>query len=100
MRNDQHEEDAEDREDDEGPSVDDIREFGDDGGTDERTCPNCGGEVYELADFCPHCRHAIALPRRCSCARGDDAHATPLATWVVVTAIVLAIAFLLWSLVW
>ncbi|KAA0213741.1 MAG: zinc ribbon domain-containing protein [Leptolyngbya sp. PLA3] len=38
-----------------GPSAEDLDRFGD----EFRTCPNCGRQIYDQADICPHCREAI-----------------------------------------
>ena len=40
---------------DEGPSDDDLDEFGDDAGPHTTPCPNCGAEMYDDAEWCPSC---------------------------------------------
>ena len=44
--------------DDEGPSPDDVERFG---GSAPTTgyCPDCGEELSDLADICPHCHSWI-----------------------------------------
>lgn len=36
---------------DEGPSEEDLRRFGD----DSAFCPDCGAEIWDQADVCPKC---------------------------------------------
>ncbi|MCH2138867.1 MAG: hypothetical protein MK074_07450 [Phycisphaerales bacterium] len=52
------------RDDDEGPSADDLDRFGDDAGT-TGYCPQCGGPCYDDAPVCPHCGVTVdrLLPR-------------------------------------
>lgn len=69
--------------DDEGPSEADIERFGD----ATRQCPECGREVYDEAEICPHCGHAFSR----------EARRAPV--WVVVTAVVVVAAFVLF-VVW
>ncbi len=40
---------------DEGPSDDDLDEFGDDAGLTTAPCPHCGAEMYDDTEWCPSC---------------------------------------------
>ena len=56
------------RNDDEGPSEDDIERFGDDSPVADARCPDCGASVWSEADVCPKCYSylagsALAAPR-------------------------------------
>lgn len=42
------------RDDDDGPSDDDIDRFGDDSNA-EGWCPDCGASCWDEAEFCPAC---------------------------------------------
>jgi uncharacterized protein (DUF983 family) len=43
------------RDDDDGPSARDLEQFGD----VTRTCPSCNKEVFDDAEVCYHCGHAM-----------------------------------------
>lgn len=43
------------RDQDEGPSDEDIDRFGDDSPTLDARCPDCGARVWSEADVCPKC---------------------------------------------
>lgn len=64
---------------DEGPSEADLEQFGD----ATRKCPECGREVYDEAELCPHCGHAFS----------GEPKGPPV--WVVVTAGLVIGAFVL-----
>lgn len=64
---------------DEGPSEADIERFSD----ATRKCPECGRDVYDEAEICPHCGHAFS----------GEPKGTP--AWVVVTAIIVVAALVL-----
>lgn len=38
----------------EGPSAEDLDRFGD----EFVTCPECGKQIYDQVEICPHCGHA------------------------------------------
>jgi flagellin-like protein len=92
------------------PEDDDLDENGegfedldyDQDDTDLASCPHCGQEVYDDADRCPECGQNIVGGRDPGGPRSGSGPArrgeSPVATWVIVTAIVLAIAFLLYCL--
>ncbi|MEM0984451.1 MAG: hypothetical protein AAGI17_10930 [Planctomycetota bacterium] len=61
----------------EGPSASDLERFG----SEFRTCPECGSEVYDQADICQACGHVFAQP-------GGG-----LPLWAVIAAIVVLAAF-------
>lgn len=44
-----------DEADPEGPSAEDIERFGD----EWRRCPRCSREIYDQAEICPYCGHAL-----------------------------------------
>jgi hypothetical protein len=48
------------RNDDEGPSEDDIERFGDDSPVADARCPDCGAAVWSEADVCPKCFSYLA----------------------------------------
>ena len=48
------------RNDDEGPSEDDIERFGDDSPVADARCPDCGASVWSEADVCPKCFSYLA----------------------------------------
>jgi hypothetical protein len=76
-------------EDPEGPQACDLEGSGDDDEPELVPCPHCGQEVSELAQQCPHCGDWIIA------GAGGDSRRRPL---LVVIAILLLIAFLLWVL--
>lgn len=43
------------RDQDEGPSEEDIERFGDDAPALDARCPDCGTRVWSEADVCPKC---------------------------------------------
>lgn len=63
----------------EGPSAEDLHRFGD----EMTVCPSCGSEIYDQAELCHVCGHAIE--------RGGGG---PPA-WVVVAAVLVIIGLLL-----
>lgn len=62
-----------------GPSAADLERFG----SEHKGCPECGSEVYEEIELCPHCGHAFEEPA-----------GTP-GRWVALVALVVVIAFLI-----
>jgi predicted RNA-binding Zn-ribbon protein involved in translation (DUF1610 family) len=58
----------------------------DDDAADTLPCPNCGREIYDEAQRCPHCGQYIAA--------GERASAHP--PWVVITAVLCVLIALLW----
>ena len=76
----------EEREDDDRdePVASDVEEDSDD--SEMAPCPFCGKAVYEGADVCPHCRNFVSIE--------ELTGRKPW--WVVVAAIVLLVAVLLW----
>jgi DNA-directed RNA polymerase subunit RPC12/RpoP len=89
--------------DEDGEGFEDLEYDQDD--TDQAVCPHCGAEVYDDADRCPKCGQNIVGgsdpggPRPASGpARHGESPVATWPTWVIVTAIVLAIAFLLFYL--
>ena len=67
---------------DEFPSEEDIERFN----NVTRTCPECGKEVFDDAALCYHCGHAFER---------TTAGSTKGKTWVIVTIVVIAVAFVL-----
>ena len=41
-----------------GPSPEDLERFG----SELRTCPECGSDVYDQAEMCPVCGRALSQP--------------------------------------
>lgn len=82
---------------DEEPQQADLDAFGEDGPTDTLPCPNCGADVYEGADRCPHCRQWItswAPPP-------GPADTVTIRWWWIVLAILLAVgAVVVWLGPW
>lgn len=72
---------------DEGPSLDDLNRFG----SDEAFCPECGAEIYDQAEFCPHCKSPIGGN---TLRRHPEAHAFQK-RWIMLIAIIVLLAFLL-----
>lgn len=71
---------------DEGPSAEDLEQFGDDG--DETVaCPNCGARVYDDCDKCPKCGQWITP--------GCNTSTSPAARWRRRLAVLLAVVVLL-----
>lgn len=68
----------EDRADD-GPSAADLERFGD----VTRPCPNCGKSVYDDAEQCYHCGHALGAM--------DESARVPAKRLVLVALLVLAL---------
>jgi predicted amidophosphoribosyltransferase len=64
--------------------------------TDEAVCPHCGAEVYDDADLCPKCGMNIVKDRDPGGLWPASRPAWPM--WVIITALVLAIAILLFYL--
>ena len=62
----------------EGPSRADLERFGD----EFLTCPECGDDVYDQTSICPKCGHAFGNPPG------------PSPVWIVVTAIAVVAAIL------
>lgn len=54
-------------------------------------CPSCGQDVSELAEWCPHCQSAIS---------SDESRRPRRSRWIVVTALLLMLAFALAVLRW
>ena len=68
---------------DEGPSADDLARFG----GDTAYCPNCGEEMWDLADRCPNCGEAVSTSAR-----------PPAAAWfrqrtIILIALIVLLAF-------
>jgi uncharacterized protein (DUF983 family) len=66
---------------DEGPSEHDLERFA--GVT--RTCPNCKKEVFDDAELCYHCGEAL----------DDGRNTSGPPRWVLITALLVVLAFLL-----
>lgn len=60
-----------------GPSAEDLDRFGD----EFITCPACRRPIYDQAELCPHCGHAIMQTQ------------APLKLWVILVAAVVLAAF-------
>lgn len=65
---------------DENPSEEDLARFGD----VTRTCPECRKEVFDDAAICYHCGHAFER---------TTAGSTASPRWIIITVIVLVLAF-------
>jgi len=76
----------------EGPSEEDLAAYGE--GSDEPSetvaCPHCGREIYEDSDRCPHCGMNVVFGR-------DPAKSRRWAWWIVLAAILTAIAVGAWQ---
>ncbi len=72
---------------DEGPSDEDLAEFGDDGPAATAPCPHCGADVYEDAVRCPACGEYVKPRgggrRSTWCVIAVVAAAAALTTWMV-----------------
>jgi uncharacterized OB-fold protein len=68
---------------DEGPDSSDLDEDDDDNDVDTVPCPHCGKPVYEQGQRCPHCGRYFS----------QDAAVSRKAWWLIITAVVLAAAF-------
>lgn len=66
-----------------GPSEADIERFG----SEFKTCPDCGDEVYDQAEFCTACNHAFE--------GADEPSGIPM--WAMLIAALLLIAFVLFG---
>jgi len=84
-----HDDLLEDELDPEGPSPEDLAEFGDDGGVDTVECPRCGSEVCQDVDRCPACGADMDEP-------ADDAQ--NLATFVAGVCFVVIVVWLVYRL--
>jgi ribosomal protein L37E len=76
-----------DQPDNDQPLDQDADLFDDDDASETITCPECGRDVYKLADRCPHCGHWMAA---------NGGAMTARSTWVKVTVIVALVALLTW----
>lgn len=74
--------------DNEGPSDEDIRQFGGEESETSR-CPSCGQEMFEDADRCSHCGEYVVGDGGSGSGRGT------FAMWVVLTSVVMLILGLL-----
>jgi len=79
------------RDDDEGPSEDDLARFSD----GDAYCPDCGSEVHDTAEVCPRCYAYLG---------GDVSRFRPVerdlrSRFIAATAIAIALVLLGW-LVW
>lgn len=76
---------------DEGPSIEDLKEFGEDKADDLAPCPSCGAHIYEDCERCPQCGQYIV---------SDQTGSNRWPVWVIVTVIVLAaaITWAVWKL--
>ena len=79
---------------DDGDEFEDLDYDEDD--TDEAVCPHCGADVYDDADRCPKCGQNIVKGRDPESQWPASRPAWPM--WVIITALVLAIAILLFYL--
>ena len=80
-------EDEDDRMDeDEGPLESDLREPGEEDGTELTPCPSCGEPIYEDAERCPRCGQYV-LPQPAAGGRGR---------WLWAAAILAGLALLLY----
>lgn len=66
---------------DEGPSEDDMERFSD----VTRTCSECGAELYDQAQVCWQCGHALESPRQ-------------MPVWAVVAAVAALVGLVVWVL--
>jgi len=73
---------------DEGPSAEDLEEFGQDTALTTISCPNCGVEIYDDSEWCPACNQYITREK-------SEWVGKPL--WWIVLAIAGVVA-LIWAL--
>ena len=84
----------EDEFDEDGDEFEDLDHDEDD--TDEAVCPHCGADVYDDADRCTQCGMNIVKGRNPGGLWPASGPAWPM--WVIITAVALAIAFLMYYL--
>lgn len=64
----------------EGPSAEDLERFG----SQFRSCPACGAEVYDQAEVCPECLAPMSATR-----------SQGLPTWAILAACAVLVTFVL-----